>query len=88
MAKSFYDKNVRNSLRLKQIMSNKKDVPEIRKLTFNTKTSVPNGLTRKHNLAMNGHIGHGRNLSQSINFMTFNYERKGNYPSIGFGSDI
>ena len=80
---------MRNSLRLKQIIANnKKEIPELKKLTFNTKTSVPEGLTRKHNIAMNGHIGHGRNLSQSINFMTFNYEGKGNYPAIGFGTDI
>ena len=63
-------------------------VSEIKSLTFNTKTTKNEGLTRKHHLAMDGHIGHGRSLSQTGNFMTFNYEGKGNYPSIGYGSDI
>jgi len=37
---------------------------------------------------MDGQVGHGRSLSNSINFKIFNYEGKGNYPSIGFGTDI
>ena len=61
---------------------------ELKNLTFNTKTTRNDGLTRKHNIAMDGHVGHGRSLSHSINFMNFNYEGKGNYPSIGYGSDI
>jgi len=64
------------------------DANEIKLLTFNTKTTTNEGLTRKHNIAMDGQVGHGRRLSNDVNFMIHNYEGKGNYPSIGFGSDI
>lgn len=37
----------------------------LKKLTHST--DIDN-MTRKHQLAMNGHVGHGRNLTQSINF--------------------
>ena len=36
---------------------------ELKQLTFNTKTTRNDGVTRKHNIAMDGHIGHGRSLS-------------------------
>jgi len=64
------------------------NMTELKQLTFNTKTSRNDGLTRKHHIAMDGQVGHGRSLSNSINFKIFNYEGKGNYPSIGFGTDI
>jgi hypothetical protein len=38
---------------------------DLQKITQNVDLS---DMTRKHNIAMNGHIGHARNLSQSINF--------------------
>ena len=64
------------------------NMTELKQLTFNTKTSRNDGLTRKHHIAMDGQVGHGRSLSNSINFKIFNYEGKGNYPSIGFGTDM
>jgi hypothetical protein len=36
---------------------------ELKQLTFNSKTTTNDGLTRKHIIAMDGHIGHGRSLS-------------------------
>jgi len=53
-------------------------------LTFNTNTK---GLTRLHNLAMDNHIGHGRPLTQSINFCDSKQTHDDLNPGIGYAHD-
>ena len=43
-------------------------------------------LTRKHNIAMNGHVGHGRNLTQSINFLSSGQYQPDTF-ALGWGLD-
>ena len=52
----------------------------VKKLTYNTQIQ---GLTRKHNLAMDNHIGHGRTLTHSIDFRDTKQTHDNLNPGIG-----
>ena len=56
----------------------------VKKLTFNTNTT---GLTRLHNLALDNNIGHGRPLTQSIDFMDSKQVHDDLNPGIGYLHD-
>jgi len=59
----------------------------VKKLTFNTNTTKLEGLTRKHNLAMDNLLGHGRTLTQSIDFRDSKQTHDDLNPGIGYAHD-
>lgn len=80
-----------SSLTLKEVLQDFADGrrerhPEspIKKLTYNTQIE---GLTRKHNLAMDNLIGHGRTLTQSIDFGDSKQTHDDLNPRIGYAYD-
>ena len=83
-----------SSLTLKEVLQDFSDGrrerhPEspIKKLTFNTRINGIEGLTRKHNLAMDNLIGHGRTLTQSIDFADSKQTHDDLNPGIGYAHD-